>query len=174
MALGVLSLALFSLMALVPVGLQQFGTAVNATVGAQISQRVITDAQQTEFDSLIARAETATANFFALPVRYFDEQGTEVTGGSRSAVYQARVRGSIPGPANIDSPTGGAFTSLPAGAGVSRFRPRDSTFLTVQIVNVPPGLRLPVDERLLWSTRDRKISTYTAVIARNGYAPVKP
>jgi uncharacterized protein (TIGR02598 family) len=168
MALGILSFALFSLMALVPTGLNQFRGAVNATVGAQISQRVITDAQQTEFDAFIRQAETTTPDFFVLPIRYFDEQGTETTVAAREAVYQVRVRGSIPGPAEIGA-GGGAFTSLPAGRGTERFRPRDSIFLTVQIVNRPHASELPVDERQLWVSKEGPISTYTTVIARNGF-----
>lgn len=168
MALGILSFALVSLMALVPMSLKQFRGSIDATVGAQISQRVITDAQQAEFDGLMNQAERTTDDFFVLPIRYFDEQGTEVMATSPDAVYQVRIRGSLPGPAEVGG-VGGGFTSLPAAPGASRFRPRDSIFLTVQIVNRPRAVPLPIDERQLWTSRQGPVASYTTVIARNGY-----
>lgn len=173
LALGVAAFALIALVGVVPLGLQHFRGAIDATVGAQISQRVMTEAYQTEFEQLRATAEVVTPEFFVLPARYFDEQGNEVAAASINAVYQVRVRGSHPGPA--DSSQGGTgFTSLPAADDAKRFRPRDSIYLTVQVAQRPASIRLPVNDRLLWPADAAPMSIYTTVISRNGYpAPAK-
>lgn len=172
MALAIVTFALVGLLALVPVGLSNFREAMDTTLGAQIAQRVVSDAEQTDFDRLIASAEKSDTEFFVLPVRYFDDQGTEVAlsdpQAALKAIYQVRVRGSQPGPA--DTSAGGAsFTSLP---GETRFRPRDSVFLTVQVAAHPGLASLPVDEvRQLWPGRAASMTTYRAVITRNGTLP---
>jgi uncharacterized protein (TIGR02598 family) len=177
LALGVVSFSLMALIGLVPVGLGHFRDAIDATVGSQIAQRVVTDAQQTDFDLLNAKATTATSDFFVLPIRYFDEQGSEILPGAadaaNQAIYQVRVRGSQPGPADSNA-SGCAFTSLPAAPGAERFRPRDSVFLTVQIARRPGLMALPVDEeRQLWKAGAAPMSSYRMVITRNGYTPTK-
>jgi uncharacterized protein (TIGR02598 family) len=169
-ALAVVTFALVGILGLIPIGLGNFREAMDTTVGAQLAQRVITDAEQTDFDLLIASAESNDASFFALPVRYFDEQGTEVLPSEPHAaakvIYHVRVRGSQPGPAD-PSAMGGSFTSLP---GAPRFRPRDSTFLTVQVAWHPGLSALPVEDGLeLWKRHAAPTSTYRAVITRNGF-----
>jgi uncharacterized protein (TIGR02598 family) len=168
-ALAIVTFSLVGVIGVVPVGLNTFREAIDTTVGAQIGQRVITDAEQTDFDLLIAGAEESDADFFVLPVRYFDEQGSEVLLSEPHAplrvTYQVRVRGSHPGPADPATSDGG-FTSLP---GETRFHPRDSIFLTVQVASRPSVSALPVDRtRQLWKRAAAPISTYRAVVTRNG------
>lgn len=175
MSLAVVTFALVGILGLVPIGLGQFREAIDTTVGAQIAQRVITDAEQTDFDLLIASAQSSDASFFVLPVRYFDEQGSEVPAGDAQAaakvIYHVRVRGSQPGPADTSAP-GVGFTSLP---GAPRFRPRDTTFLTVQVAWRPGMAALPVDEaQSLWTRGAAPSSTYRAVVTRNGYRTPSP
>ena len=179
LALGIVSFAFVGLMGLLPAGLTTFRKAIDTTVSAQIVQKIVSDAEQTDFDTLFAQAESSDANFYVLKTRYFDDQGSEiVTAGAvpTSAelvriLYQVRVRGSQPGPSSIGSAPDN-FTSLPQVNG-ERFHPRDSTFLTIQIGNNPGNQTLKVDAVKLWSTEDAtkhgvSITTQSAVVTRNG------
>ena len=184
LAVGIVAFAFVGLMGLLPVGLAHFRTAIDASVGSQIFQRVVTDLEQMEFDTLLALGDTAPeskGDFFVLKPRYFDDQGAEVApagGGNLSdeeelrVIYRVRVRISRPGPAAISSNASG-ITSLPA-AGQDRFTFRDSVFATIQVVHQPGKIALPVDGHLLWDVpklreQNLALSTYSAVITRNGY-----
>jgi uncharacterized protein (TIGR02598 family) len=94
LALAILAVAVVGLLALLPSGMTQARTAMDTTVTAQIAQRIMSDAQQSEFDALIDRAAlppdplkqsycperfSFRAPKVAEPaLRYFDEQGKEV------------------------------------------------------------------------------------------------
>jgi uncharacterized protein (TIGR02598 family) len=71
LALGIASFAFVSLLTLVPLGLDHFRMALATSTRAQIVQRVVGDAQETDYDVLL------TAGGFT---RYFDEEGFETTG----------------------------------------------------------------------------------------------
>jgi uncharacterized protein (TIGR02598 family) len=181
MAIAIVAFALVAMLSLLPLGMNRFRQAMDYTVGAQIAQRVITDAEQTDFDRLIASAETAGERFYVLPIRYFDEQGTEIFPEDESlsaeeanlVIYQVRVRGSQPGPQDVGAGSSG-FTSLPAADEEKRFRPRDATFLTVQVANIPGGGELAVDKDDLWRPGQAKMEYYTTIITRNGYPKNTP
>ena len=78
LALGIVSFAMVSLMALIPVGLGSFQKAMNLTVEAQIVQGITTDVGLRKFSTL------APAQYF------YDAQGTPVT-SSRGRVYTAAL-----------------------------------------------------------------------------------
>ncbi len=180
MALGIVAFAFVSLIAMLPIGLATFRSAVDQSVGAQISQRVVTDAEQADFDEMLMTAETTGSDFYALKVRYFDDQGNEIIPAGEDglldqqklrALYHVRVRGSMPGASGVETHNEANFTSLPCTG--SPFNPRDSTFLTIQIANNPSGQVLPVDALQLWDTQKAAekgigVSTYSAVVTRNG------
>ena len=110
LAIAVVAFAFLAIFSLLPVGLGVFREAMDTSVSAQIVQRVVGDATETEFEQLIANP--ASGNYYALPVRYFDAQGTEVKVGSPGGptaaemqgppgiIYWVRVRGTLPGKAN--------------------------------------------------------------------------
>lgn len=94
LAVGVVSFAFVAILGLLPAGLAQFRQAVDTSVCSQISQRVIMDAQQTEFDTLIDASDPKSKDpgvSFRAPkissaeLRYFDEQGNEVVPAGNSA-----------------------------------------------------------------------------------------
>lgn len=174
LALGVIGIAVTALVALLPGGLTQFRDAMDTSIGAQIFQRVVTDVEQMEFDTLLQSGDGTSGSFFALPTRTFDDQGNEVpTADAARVVYHARVRVSPPGPAAVQA---GAqeFTSLPAAPGEARFAPRAAVFLTVQIVHHPLAKELAVGPDSLWlrtgAQSALRILTYSTVVTRNGYA----
>jgi uncharacterized protein (TIGR02598 family) len=183
LALGIVAFALVALMALLPIGLTTFRTAIDTSVSAQIVQRIVADAEQSDFDLLLASAEARKGDLMVLPSRFFDDQGTEVVPASRSSpnsaesqriLYRVRVRASQPGAGQVDSHSSAQFTSLPSLAGQPRFNPRDTTFLAIQIANNPSGRELATDDALLWDTEAARrggvsIVMQTAIVARNGY-----
>lgn len=192
LAIGIVAFAFVALFALIPVGLNTFRLAMDTSVGAQIAQRIISDAQQSDFDALVPdpsggggtlNLETGGADgqFYVLPIRSFDEQGTEVTPAeSAKTIYMARIRGSLPGKADPNEHRTNRFTSLPSDAG-KRYNPRDTTFLTVQVVYNPA--RKPLDSSagglidpatfLVSREQAKKVNlpmqTFSAVVTRNGY-----
>jgi len=78
-ALGVVAFALISVLGLIPVGLQSFRQAIDNSATTQIVQRVVNEAQQTDFNSL------------ANTVYYFDDQGTLLSGSTSQTLYSVNV-----------------------------------------------------------------------------------
>jgi uncharacterized protein (TIGR02598 family) len=181
LAIAVLATVVVGMMALMPSGMARFQAAMDITLSSQIAQRVITDAEQAEFDKLTAKTEAGDSDFYVLPKRYFDADGTEIVPKAATLsetektrlVYVVRVRGSLPGPSDI-SAGGGAFTSLPADTGSPRYRMRASSILTVQVVQNPSLRDLPVGPDLLWPKNSAPMNIFTAVITRSSFARTKP
>lgn len=91
LAVGVVAFAFVAVLGLLPAGMTQFRQAVDTSVCAQISQRIIIDAQQSDFDVLTDKDNvpnnggdptpdyTFRAPKIGAPAfRYFDEQGNEL------------------------------------------------------------------------------------------------
>ncbi len=76
LAIGVVSFSFLGIFALLPVGIQLFHQAEDTSVSAEIAQRIASDAEQEDFNILIGNA--VSGNYYALPMRYFDDQGSEV------------------------------------------------------------------------------------------------
>ena len=78
LALGIVSFAMVTLLALIPVGLNSFKKAMNLTVEAQIVQSIVTDVGLQKYSALA-------------PTQYFfDVQGTPTTSAS-DRVYTASL-----------------------------------------------------------------------------------
>lgn len=115
-AVGILAVALVSLLGLMPVGMTNFRKAMDTSITAQIAQRILLDLQQADFDQVIDAANesgnTPPTFTFTAPsrtlvpevqrFRYFDEQGVELvlqpnatalsTAQKAALVYQVNVR----------------------------------------------------------------------------------
>jgi uncharacterized protein (TIGR02598 family) len=185
LALGVVAFALLPVFALLPAGLSTFREAMDISISAQIVQRVVSDAEETDFDALVPSAANAIqgvalggagGQFFALPLRYFDDQGTELPAGDPKIIYAVRVRGSLPGTADPAAHSSSYFTSLPSNQG-ARYNPRNSTFLSIQIVNNPGNKDLSAftdPQTFLLDAAKAKLAnlrlqTFSTIVARNGY-----
>ncbi len=107
LAVGVISFAFVAIMGLIPAGLTQFRQAMDTSVGAQVAQRVIFDAEQTDFNTLVDYTNTqalevpgqtfyfrgptyqysqAASSTGASPgacIRYFTEEGNEIIPAGR-------------------------------------------------------------------------------------------
>ncbi len=192
LALVIIAIALVALMGLVPSGLNNFRAAIDTQVAGEIFQRVAADAQETDFDTLIQSGVTtekggAAQQFYRLPLRHFDNEGTEVkvanpdkptSTEARTILYTVRVRGSLPGDPDPAKHSNDHGTSLPA-AGTPRFNPRNLTFLTVQIAATggTRGLAPLVDSQkflispALAAKEALPLRTFATIVARNGYKP---
>jgi len=185
LSLGVIAFAIIGLLGLLPLGLTQFRASMNASIGSQIFQHIVNDAEQSDFSSLFSPPSSsglsggnANSGFVDLTTRYFDDEGNEVVpaageGSVLSAreaakvIYHVHVRASNMGPSNALQDNSACFTSLPAAPGTIRFNPRSSTFLTVQIASNPGNLQINLDPTThLWGSRTLPITTYSAIITK--------
>ena len=69
LAVGIVAFAFVAILGLLPVGMTTFRQAMDTATGSQIIQRVINEAQQTKYATLVARGATT---------KHFDDQGNEV------------------------------------------------------------------------------------------------
>lgn len=180
-AIGIVSFAFVGLFALLPVGMGISREAMETSISTQIAQRIVSDLTETEFETLIANP--VSGNYYVLPLRYFDDQGTEVrvanpaspTAQERATIlYTVRVRGSLPGAANPTAHKSDYPTSLPS-KGATRFNPRDTSFLAIQIAHNPAGKILETDPATLLIDPAKaraaglRLQTCSVVLTRNGY-----
>jgi len=178
LAIGVVAFAFVAIFALIPAGMSISRQAMETSVGSQIAQRVINDAQQTDFSELIKDAggkAIAGANQTGRKAeRYFDDQGNELLVAKKSeAIYHVNTRIA---PATV----------LPQNGGLVGVENVHLVMITVQVANNPgnQGLALSVDPsnsldkpmRNLWTgayqqqpenTRALNILTLPALAARN-------
>jgi len=96
-AIAIIAFALVPMFGLLPMGLNAFHKSIGTSVGAQIAQRVIGEAQATDFATLSAMVGTNLA------ARNFDDEGNEVTAlSSGKWVYSVRTKVEAP-PSGIGS-----------------------------------------------------------------------
>lgn len=197
LAVGIIAFALTALMALLPAGLTTFREAMGITVGMQIAQRVLSEAQQTDFDILIdrvPRADSKQGNLtFRAParnderLRYFDDQGSEVVpqGGSLSEAEKLRVIYWVNTRITIRTPRPKTAVSGATNSGRDALDlALDLALVTVEVATNPGNRPLkihinpptPDDENdplrnLFEATPGVRISTWSAMIARNQPSP---
>ncbi len=97
LAIGVVAFAFVAIFALLPAGLGISRQSMEASVGSQIAQRIINDAQQADFAELLKDATgkpiTGTNQTGRKAERYFDDQGNEVLAANKSqAIYHVNTR----------------------------------------------------------------------------------
>ena len=150
-ALGVVGFAVVPMVGILPVGLSNFRSAADISVGTQISQRIINELQQSDFDVLTGGGGNLGGSF-CKTVRYFDDQGNELATTQRTAaLYEVNIR-IMPA------------TDLPA----SGTNPNLAT-ATIQVANNPGGGPITMDStQNLWGTTlGVSISTFFTVVSRN-------
>ena len=150
LSIGIMAFALLAVFGLLPIGMNTFRTAINTTIGGQIAQRVINDAQQTDFDQLITDSSGTTITVSGTKaVRYFSEQGDEVIPANPTALTAAeqqhilywvntRIVPATSQPSNAASPQSNAdvatitvqVMSNPAGQPLAYTTPTDGTQTT--------------------------------------------
>lgn len=91
LALGIIAFAFVGIFGLVPAGMNVFRESMNASVSAQIAQRVLNEAQQTQYAVLIGGAAPEPIHVLH-SIRYFDDEGNELPETNvAAAIYQVRV-----------------------------------------------------------------------------------
>ena len=150
LSLGILSFALVGLMGMLPVGLSTFHRSTDNSTGAQIAQRLINEAGQTDFSTLIGSVATNPV------VRYFDNQGNELADANKSrAVFTTR----------LVVTSGAAGTTLPGAVSASN---AGLATLVVQVAVNPGNRGLTAGNNQLWTAVPGvTISNYAANVARN-------
>lgn len=96
LCIGIVAFAFLAIFGMLPVGLSTFRQAMDNSVGSQIVQRLVGEAQQTDFPALIATPST---------LRYFDDQANEIT-VDKAYIYTVEV--------TVVAPTTLPNTSTPA------------------------------------------------------------
>ena len=99
LAIGVVSFAFLGVFGLLPAGLDVFRKSMDASVGSQLVQQVLTEAQQTEFVLLSRGAKPEPGDDTPpppyreyIPIRYYDEEGNELPAEKAAkSVYQVHV-----------------------------------------------------------------------------------
>lgn len=97
LAIGLVAFAFLAIFGMLPTGLGISRQAMDASVGAQIAQRIINDAQQSDFAELLKDASgktiAGTNQTGRKAERYFDDQGGELpAAGKRLAIYHVNTR----------------------------------------------------------------------------------
>lgn len=196
LAVGVVAFAFVAILGLIPAGMGQFRQAIDTSVCAQIAQRVINDAQQADFSTLIdeknLQAAGATDTYaFRLPnidstknrptkcIRYFDEQGNEIIPSTTTTnvflASEQNQKNKVMYQVNVRVIPKGI---MPAGAGggSTYYAPHLAT-LTIQVAYNPGFLTTKLSTagqnttdatRGLWiKTPGVTMINYSAQIARN-------
>ena len=143
LAIGIVAFAFMAVLGLIPVGMKTFRSSINTSVSGQIFQRIVNEAQQTDFDTL-----TSTTP----PIRYFDDQGNDV-GSTGRWIYTVNTR---------ISPS----TALPSGDVAVN---ANLATITVQIANNPGNLNIDTDpDTNLWvAAPGVSMLTHSTMVARN-------
>lgn len=140
MAVGVAAFALVALLGLLPSGLKTFKSTMNTAVGSQIAQRVFNDMQIADWKDLTNS------------IRYFDEQGTELTNSNAvNCIYWVQVN-----------------TTNTAGTSSTQFLGNTSTNLmtiTVMVANNPGGGTQ--DTSVVFNSTNPNTQMFTTLIGRN-------
>ena len=149
MAIGIVSFAFVAVLGLLPSGLNTFRKAMDASVSSQIFQRVINEAQQTDFNTLVA---TPLPDDIAYT--YYDDQGNKVDATDKAkatTIYSVKTRVQV-------------STTLPgSGSGNT-----DLATVTVQIANNPGHATLTTGANGLWDANSGvAVSTQSTLVARN-------
>ena len=142
LAIGVVSFAFVGVVGLLPAGMDVFRKSMNASVGVQIVQRVLTEAQQTDFNVLTGQdtQQPAPAYYEYMATRYFDDEGTELpTGQAAKSLYHVHtVVQNLP--------------KFPDGAGKNTIEMNDLATVVVQVAVNPAQRPIPKDgTTLLWT-----------------------
>ena len=182
-AVAVLAVALTGLLALMPSGIGQFRTAMDTTISAQIAQRLLSDAQQTDFDLLVDRGNLPRdpLNKSYCPERfsfrgpkvkegrwrYFDEQGNEIVPKAKDGMLSPAERRVLVYQVN---------TRIRPRAVLPTLNESNSQIaqVTVQVLRNPSLIEVPLvkdenspEHNLVQPTGRVPIFTYCALVGKN-------
>ena len=186
LAIGVVAFAFVALLGLIPLGLSNFRKAMDASIGAEIGQRVLNDLQQSDFNTLLSQTSNASlvttlgtilsgqGNGAVAPRtvtgtgylshRFFDDQGNEVI-LKESAVYtatdptpQQRITNHILYDVHTQIILQPQLPSKVNGDGVDGFLASPSLAnVIIQVFSNPSGASLPDDLQNVQTSGGRSV-----------------
>lgn len=172
-AIGIVAFSFVAVFGLVPTGLTTFRKAMNTSVGAQIAQQVINDAQQTDFSRLLQTADgnSIPGTCGAKETRFFDEQGNEIPAVSGQPAASDRTRVIYWVNTRVTTET-----LVPSDSNAPHRNTRLAT-VTVQVASNPNSDPLDLDAAtFLWTGASRSnprnrsmipLLTFTALVSNN-------
>lgn len=145
LSLGIIAFAFVTIFGLLPTGLNTFRRAMDISIGAQIAQELINDAQQTDFNTL-KNGDGAGNGGTAGSFHYYDDQGNEVS-DQKKTIYRGVlwVRPDVQIPGTLD---------------VSQ-----TVAVVAQVAHLP-GQRVIAVKNGIWDDPSVSITTCTAMVAR--------
>jgi uncharacterized protein (TIGR02598 family) len=133
-AIGVIAVAMTTVLGTWPGGQSMLRSAGDATITAQIAQRVAAEVRQTDFPEMLRIAGVdGPAPTGTLPRRYFSQTGREVALDDPSRAYEVLARVSHTG----------QFPMQSAG-NARRWDSQGNIVLAIEIVVAPAGVQAPV------------------------------
>jgi uncharacterized protein (TIGR02598 family) len=183
LALAILAMALVALLGLLPSGMGNFRNTMDTTITSQIAQRILEEAEQTEFNELVDRShlpeDSAGKSYcperfsFRGPRveapgwRYFDEQGNEIVPKGSAASLSVREKRLLVYQVNTRiRPRAELPTINESGGQVAQ--------ITVQIIRNPNLTDLALEEdsespeyNLVKAGTRLPVFTYSGLIGRN-------
>ena len=166
LALAIMAFSLVAVLGLMPAGMTNFRKAMDLSVGAQIAQHVMNDAQQSDFDVMLTQGTPGSGiatSVFDKPARYFDDQGEEGVAGQVGMTYKVRTL-VIPSTSLPGTPGGNSATGI---------ENKDIATIIVQVAgnlgrNLPSPLTSSSGAQLWPNTRPgTPVATYSTYVARS-------
>jgi uncharacterized protein (TIGR02598 family) len=168
LAIGIFAFGFVAVLGLLPTGLQLYRESVQTSVSSQIAQRVINEAQQTDYSVLTDESnlpDSVDAFTFQAPkvlagaFRYFDEQGNEIipAGDTLSSSEQMRVVYWVNTRIKPRTDRGQATSPISSLATV-----------TVQVANNPGNKALTLgSDNLIVKPAGMSVKTFAVLVSRN-------
>jgi uncharacterized protein (TIGR02598 family) len=157
LAIGIVAFGIVAVFGLLPLGMNIFRQSTDTTVGSQIFQQIVSEAQETDFDQLIkdkTNSPISAGGTGVKTIRYFDNQGNELKAAAGAIYYvNTRIQPATDSPANPPASNPNLAT------------------VTIQVANNPGGRSLAYEQASplnnLWSGAydgniDKVVSIYTA------------
>lgn len=181
LAIGVVAFAFVGILGLLPAGLTAFRKATDMSVGSQILQKIVEDARQTDFATLVdfknTGASGASPVTFRAPLvsapawRYFDEAGNEVVPADPAA-RQAPASLSAQEKTQVVydvSTRVVTTTALPSNGDTAAVTNCEYlATLTVQIVDNPGNAPVTFDGNyLVVPARGLSVKTFSVLLSKN-------
>jgi len=143
LAIGIVASVVVVVVGMLPSGINTFRQAMNTSVGGQIAQQLLSEAQQTDFDVLVTppagQAAPGTNGTFTKPERYFDDQGSEIVPATAGAPTSADKQKIVYWVRTRVSPTTDLPSRGPAGETTNSNK---LATVIIQIANNPASLPL--------------------------------
>jgi uncharacterized protein (TIGR02598 family) len=168
LAIGIFAFGFVAVLGLLPTGLQLYRESVQTSVSSQIAQRVINEAQQTDYTVLTDESNlpaSVDAFTFQAPkvlagaFRYFDEQGNEIIPASDTLSSSEQMRVVYWVNTRIKPRTDRGQTTAPISSLAT---------VTVQVANNPGNKALTLgSDNLIVKPAGMSVKTSAVLVSRN-------